>query len=63
MRVLLVIKVMVKEMLSIIDKLTIQCTVEGVISSIIEDILIITGKAKHVIEDHFEVNLELKIIS
>ena len=42
-----------KEMLPVVDKPVIQYVVEEAISSGIEDILIITGKGKRAIEDHF----------
>lgn len=54
-------KAMAKEMLPIVDKPTIQFIVEEAINSGIEDILIITGKAKRPIEDHFDANLELEM--
>lgn len=53
-------KAMAKEMLPIVDKPTIQFIVEEALKSGIEDILIITGKAKRPIEDHFDANLELE---
>ncbi|MBS7346108.1 MAG: UTP--glucose-1-phosphate uridylyltransferase GalU [Candidatus Sacchiramonaceae bacterium] len=53
-------KAMPKEMLPIVDKPTIQFIIEEAISSGIEDILIITGKAKRPIEDHFDSNMELE---
>ena len=53
-------KAMVKEMLPIVDKPTIQFIVEEAIKSGIEDILIVTGKAKRPIEDHFDSNIELE---
>ena len=46
-------------MLPIIDKPTIQFIVEEAIESGIEDIIIVTGKAKRPIEDHFDANVEL----
>lgn len=54
-------KAMAKEMLPIVDKPTIQFIVEEALESGIEDILIITGKAKRPIEDHFDANLELEM--
>lgn len=54
-------KAMAKEMLPIVDKPTIQFIVEEALASGIEDILIITGKAKRPIEDHFDSNLELEM--
>lgn len=53
-------KAMAKEMLPIVDKPTIQFIVEEALQSGIEDILIVTGKAKRPIEDHFDSNLELE---
>ena len=51
---------MAKEMLPIVDKPTIQFIVEEAIASGIEDILIVTGKSKRPIEDHFDSNIELE---
>lgn len=53
-------KAMPKEMLPIIDKPTIQYIVEEAIASGIEDILIVTGKGKRAIEDHFDHAFELE---
>ncbi|SKA05125.1 UTP--glucose-1-phosphate uridylyltransferase [Pilibacter termitis] len=53
-------KAMAKEMLPIVDKPTIQFIVEEALQSGIEDILIITGKGKRPIEDHFDSNFELE---
>ena len=53
-------KAMPKEMLPIVDKPTIQCLVEEAKKSGIEDILIVTGKNKRSIEDHFDANPELE---
>ncbi|GAB3898259.1 UTP--glucose-1-phosphate uridylyltransferase GalU [Larkinella knui] len=49
-----------KEMLPIIDTPTIQYVVQEAVDSGIEDILIITGKGKRSIEDHFDRNYELE---
>ncbi len=49
-----------KEMLPIVDKPTIQYIVEEAVASGIEDILIITGRNKRAIEDHFDKSLELE---
>ena len=54
-------KAMAKEMLPIVDKPTIQFIVEEALASGIEDILIVTGKGKRPIEDHFDANLELEM--
>ncbi|MGO3374373.1 UTP--glucose-1-phosphate uridylyltransferase GalU [Brochothrix thermosphacta] len=53
-------KATAKEMLPIIDKPTIQYIVEEAVASGIEDILIITGKGKRSIEDHFDTAPELE---
>ena len=50
-----------KEMLPIVDKPTIQYIVEEALESGIEDILIITGRNKRSIEDHFDKSIELEI--
>jgi len=54
-------KTMPKEMLPIVDKPTIQYIVEEAIASGIQEILIITGKSKRAIEDHFDRSIELEI--
>jgi UTP--glucose-1-phosphate uridylyltransferase len=53
-------KAMPKEMLPILDKPTIQYIVEEAIDSGIEDIIIVTGKGKRAIEDHFDHAFELE---
>ncbi|MGG1678260.1 UTP--glucose-1-phosphate uridylyltransferase GalU [Neobacillus sp. NRS-1170] len=53
-------KAMPKEMLPIVDKPTIQYIVEEAVASGIEDIIIVTGKGKRAIEDHFDNALELE---
>ncbi|WP_338450134.1 UTP--glucose-1-phosphate uridylyltransferase GalU [Niallia oryzisoli] len=53
-------KAMPKEMLPIVDKPTIQYIVEEAIESGIEDIIIVTGKGKRSIEDHFDHAVELE---
>ncbi len=50
-----------KEMLPVFNKPAIQYVVEEAINSGIDDILIITGKGKRAIEDHFSPNTELEI--
>ncbi len=47
-------KAMPKEMLPIVDKPTIQYIVEEAVAAGIEDIIIVTGKDKRAIEDHFD---------
>lgn len=49
-----------KEMLPVFDKPTIQYVVEEAVASGIDDILIITGKGKRSIEDHFDRSFELE---
>ncbi|CEP68065.1 Nucleotide-diphospho-sugar transferases [Moorella glycerini] len=49
-----------KEMLPIVDKPAIQFIVEEAVNAGVEDILIITGKNKRAIEDHFDRSLELE---
>ncbi|MEK5066219.1 UTP--glucose-1-phosphate uridylyltransferase GalU [Cytobacillus sp. FSL R5-0596] len=53
-------KAMPKEMLPIVDKPTIQYIVEEAVASGIEDIIIVTGKGKRAIEDHFDYSFELE---
>lgn len=53
-------KALPKEMLPIVDKPTIQFIVEEAKASGIEDILIVTGKNKGAIENHFDANPELE---
>ncbi len=50
-----------KEMLPIVDKPTIQFIIEEAIAAGIEDIIIITGRYKRAIEDHFDKSLELEM--
>lgn len=49
-----------KEMLPIVDKPTIQYIVEEAIASGIEDIIIVSGRSKRAIEDHFDKSYELE---
>ena len=49
-----------KEMLPIVDKPAIQYIVEEAIASGVEDIIIVTGKHKRAIEDHFDKSFELE---
>ncbi len=51
-----------KEMLPIVDKPAIQYTVEEAVASGIEDIIIVTGKNKRAIEDHFDRAVELEMV-
>lgn len=54
-------KAQAKEMLPIVDKPAIQFIVEEAIASGIEEILIITGRNKRSIEDHFDRSVELEL--
>jgi UTP--glucose-1-phosphate uridylyltransferase len=49
-----------KEMLSLVDKPLIQYGVEEAVASGVESILIITGRGKNAIEDHFDISYELE---
>jgi len=51
-----------KEMLPLVDKPTIQFVIEEAVESGIDDILIITGRGKRAIEDHFDKSFELEHI-
>jgi len=50
-----------KEMLPIVDKPTIQYIIEEAVASGIEEILIVTGRNKKCIEDHFDKSVELEM--
>ena len=49
-----------KEMLPVVDKPAIQYVVEEAVAAGIDDILIITGRSKRALEDHFDRNFELE---
>src|SRR5437588_6826474 len=49
-----------KEMIPVVDKPAIQYVVEEAVRSGIDDILIITGRNKHSLEDHFDRRIELE---
>ena len=49
-----------KEMLPVYDKPTIQYVIEESVNSGVDDILIVTGKGKRSIEDHFDRSFELE---
>jgi len=51
-----------KEMLPVVDKPTIQYVVEEAVASGITDILMIIGKGKRAIEEHFDRNVELEML-
>lgn len=59
-RFLPVTKAQPKEMLPVYDKPTIQYVIEEAVASGIDDILIVTGKGKRSIEDHFDRSFELE---
>ena len=59
-RVLPATKALPKEMLTIVDKPSLQYIVEELVSSGITDIVIITGRNKNSIEDHFDFSYELE---
>ena len=50
-----------KEMLPIVDKPTLQYIIEEAINSGIEEILVVTGRNKKSIEDHFDRSVELEL--
>jgi UTP--glucose-1-phosphate uridylyltransferase len=50
-----------KEMLPVVDKPAIQYVVEEAVRAGIDDILIITGRSKRSLEDHFDRNVELEL--
>jgi len=54
-------KALPKEMLPIVDKPTMQYIIEEAIASGIEEILVITGRNKKSIEDHFDKSIELEL--
>lgn len=60
-RLLPATKSLPKEMLPIVDKPAIQYIVEEAVASGIEEILIITGRNKRAIEDHFDKSIELEM--
>jgi len=49
-----------KEMLPLVDKPVIQYVIEEAVDSGITDIIIVTGRGKNAIEDHFDVSFELE---
>jgi UTP--glucose-1-phosphate uridylyltransferase len=54
-------KSMPKEMLPIVDKPVLQFVIEEAVASGIDDILIVTGRGKRAIENHFDFNPELEV--
>lgn len=59
-RMLPATKALPKEMMPIVDKPAIQYIIEEIVDAGIEDILIITGRGKRAIEDHFDRNVEIQ---
>ena len=51
-----------KEMLPLVDKPAIQYVVEEAVDSGIDDIIIVTGRGKNSIEDHFDIAFELEYV-
>src|SRR5881296_895185 len=49
-----------KEMLPLVDKPLIQYAVEEAVASGVESIIIVTGRGKTAIEDHFDISFELE---
>jgi UTP--glucose-1-phosphate uridylyltransferase len=60
-RFLPVTKSLPKEMLPVVDTPSIQYVVEEAVEAGLTDILIITARGKHAIEDHFDQNIELEL--
>ena len=58
-RMLPATKALPKEMMPIVDKPAIQYIIEELVDAGIDDILIITGRGKRAIEDHFDRNVEI----
>src|SRR3954449_1927530 len=59
-RFLPVTKSQPKEMLPLVDKPAIQYVVEEAVLAGLTDVLVITGRGKRAIEDHFDRNFELE---
>ena len=53
-------KAMPKEMLPLVDKPLIQYVVEEAVASGVESLLIVTGRGKAAMEDHFDISFELE---
>src|SRR6476620_9473306 len=51
-----------KEMLPLVDKPLIQYGVEEAVASGIESVIIVTGRGKNAIEDHFDISFELEAL-
>src|SRR3954467_999308 len=61
-RFLPVTKAQPKEMLPLVDKPIIQYVVEEALNSGVENMILVTGRGKIAIEDHFDVSYELETI-
>jgi UTP--glucose-1-phosphate uridylyltransferase len=61
-RFLPVTKAQPKEMLPVVDKPVIQYVVEEAVAAGVDDILIVTGRGKRAIEDHFDRSVELEVL-
>lgn len=61
-RFLPVTKAQPKEMLPVVDKPVIQYVVEEAVAAGVTDILIVTGRGKRAIEDHFDRSVELEML-
>ncbi|MBO0775670.1 MAG: UTP--glucose-1-phosphate uridylyltransferase, partial [Actinobacteria bacterium] len=59
-RLLPITKAMPKEMLPVIDRPTIQYVVEEAVAAGLGDVLLVTGRGKRAIEDHFDRSVELE---
>src|SRR5437899_362269 len=59
-RFLPVTKAQPKEMLPLVDKPIIQYGVEEAVASGVDNIILVTGRGKNAIEDHFDVSVELE---
>src|ERR1039458_5790070 len=51
-----------KEMLPLVDKPIIQYVIEEAVASGVDNIVMVTGRGKSAIEDHFDVSYELESI-
>ncbi|MFA5771224.1 MAG: UTP--glucose-1-phosphate uridylyltransferase GalU [Thermoplasmata archaeon] len=60
-RFLPITKAQPKEMLPVVDKPVIQYVVEEAVAAGIDDIVIVTGRGKRAIEDHFDRSIELEL--
>jgi len=55
-------KAMPKEMLPLVDKPIIQYVVEECLDSGVRSIIMVTGRVKRAIEDHFDISFELELV-